>query len=188
MFLTFLAFTAHSKLYSDAHAQTATRCMKTGSPLDNWKFLVGEWEGETKGQYGEKETIRGTATYSLDPSDSFILEKRDAWSADRLVNRSIGLMFFDGAEQKLKRKTFFSYGFVNNEIECSSSGNELNCDITIEPMQKQFQGTRWRSFIRKLSEDKIAVGLEVAKEGEEYRSYGESILVKAKGDFKPTQQ
>jgi hypothetical protein len=87
------------------------------SPLDDWGFLVGEWKGETKDQYGEAETIKGTAVYSLDPSDSFIMEKREAWSGNRLVNKSISLMFFfDGAEQKFKRKTFFSYGFVNNEV------------------------------------------------------------------------
>jgi hypothetical protein len=64
------------------------------SPLDDWGFLVGEWKGETKDQYGEAETIKGTAVYSLDPSDSFIMEKREAWSGNRLVNKSISLMFF----------------------------------------------------------------------------------------------
>jgi len=144
--------------------------------------LVGRWQGETKGQYGEKETIRGTAIYSLDPSDSFIMERRDAWSGNRLVNRSIGLMFFDEKEKKFKRKTFFSYGFVNNEVEYLRNEAELKFDVTIEPLQRQFQDTRWRSFIRKVSEDKIAVGLEVAKEGDEFKSYGESILVRVKGD------
>lgn len=148
------------------------------SPLDNWKFLVGEWKGETKGQYGETEIVKGTAVYSCEPSDSFIMEKREAWSNNKLVNRSIGLMFFDGAEKKLKRKTFFSYGFVNNEVEYFRSENEIRFDIIMEPMTKSFQGTRWRSFIRKISDEKVAVGLEAAKEGEEFKSYGESIMTK----------
>jgi hypothetical protein len=148
------------------------------SPLDSWKFLVGEWKGETKGQYGETEIIKGTAVYSCEPSDSFIMEKREAWTDNQLVNRSISLMFFDGAEQKFKRKSFFSYGFVNNEVEYFRNENEIRFNITIEPMTKSFQGTRWRSFIRKISENKIAVGLEAAKEGEEFKSYGESILTK----------
>jgi len=150
------------------------------SPLDDWRFLVGEWKGETKGQFGEAETIKGTAVYSLDPSDSFIMERREAWSGSRLVNKSIGLMFFDGAEQKFKRKTFFSYEFVNNEVEYLRNEKEIRFDITIEPLSKSFQGTRWRSFIRKISEDKVAVGLEVAKESEEFKSYGETIMVKTK--------
>jgi hypothetical protein len=148
------------------------------TPLDDWKFLVGEWKGETKGQFGETETIKGTAVYSLEPSDSFIMEKREAWSGNRLVNKSIGLMFFDAAEQKFKRKTFFSYGFVNNEVEYLRSKNEIRFNITMEPLSKNFQGTRWRSHIRKISNEKIAVGLEVAKEGEEYQNYGETIMTK----------
>ena len=148
------------------------------SPLGDWKFLVGEWQGESKDQFGESETIKGTAVYSLDPSDSFIMEKREAWSGNRLVNKSISLMFYDGAEKKLKRKNFFSYGFVNNEVEYMRNEKEIRFDITMEPLSKNFQGTRWRSFIKKISEDKIAVGLEVAKKGEDFKSYGETIMVK----------
>jgi hypothetical protein len=48
----------------------------------------------------------------------------------------------------------------------------------MEPLLKSFEGTRWRSFIRKLSDTKMAMGLEVAKEGEEFKKYGESILSK----------
>jgi hypothetical protein len=148
------------------------------SPLDNWKFLVGEWKGESKNQFGEAETIKGTAVYSLDPSDSFIMEKREAWSGNRLVNKSISLMFYDEAEKKLKRKNFFSYGFVNNEVEYQRNEKEVRFDITMEPLAKNFEGTRWRSFIKKISEDRVAVGLEVAKEGEDFKSYGETIMVK----------
>ncbi|HKZ93914.1 MAG TPA: hypothetical protein VJ249_04950 [Candidatus Bathyarchaeia archaeon] len=150
------------------------------SPLDNWKFLVGEWKGETKGQYGETEIIKGTAVYSCEPSDSFIMERREAWSGNKPVNRSIGIMFFDGNEQKFKRKTFFSYGFVNNEVEYLRNENEIRFDITMEPLSKSFQGTRWRSFIKKISADKVAVGLEMAKEGEEFKSYGETTMIKTK--------
>jgi len=148
------------------------------SPLDDWEFLVGEWKGETKDQFGETETIKGTAVYSLDPSDSFIMERREAWSGSSLVNRSISLMFFDIAEQKFKRKTFFSYGFVNNEVEYLRNEKEIRFDITMEPLSKSFQGTRWRSFIKKISEDKVAVGLEVAKEGEDFKNYGETVMTK----------
>lgn len=148
------------------------------SPLDDWKFLAGKWKGETKDQFGETETIKGTAVYSLDPSDSFIMEKREAWNGNRLVNKSISLMFYDEAEKKLKRKSFFSYGFVNNEVEYQRTEKEIRFDITMEPLSKNFQGTRWRSFIKKISEDKIAVGLEVAKEGEDFKSYGETIMAK----------
>jgi hypothetical protein len=150
------------------------------SPLDGWKFLVGEWKGESKSEreFGEKEKIEGTTTFALDPSDRFILSEGETWSAGQLVNKSISIMFYDDTEQKFKRKTFFSYGFVNNEVEYSRSENEIKFDITMEPSQKQFAGTRWRSFIRKISENKVAVGLEVAKEGEPFKTYGEEILAR----------
>jgi hypothetical protein len=45
-------------------------------------------------------------------------------------------------------------------------------------LQKQSAGTRRRSFIRKISDSKIAGGLEVAKEKEPFKRYGEEILVK----------
>jgi len=148
------------------------------SPLDDWKFLVGEWKGETKDQFDEKEVVRETAIYLLEPGERFITGRHEAWSDKGLVNKSISLMFFDGAQKKFKRKTFFSYGFVNNEVEYFRSENEIRFVIVMEPVTKNFQGTRWRSFIRKISDEKIAVGLEAAKEGEEFKSYGESILTK----------
>jgi hypothetical protein len=48
----------------------------------------------------------------------------------------------------------------------------------MEPLPKQFEGTRWRSFIKKLAENKIALGLETAEEGEEFKSYGETVYTK----------
>jgi hypothetical protein len=150
------------------------------SPLDDWKFLVGEWKGETKDQFDEKEVVRETAIYLLEPSERFITGRQEAWSDKGLVNKSISLMFFDGAQKKFKRKTFFSYGFVNNEVEYVRNEKEIRFDVTMEPLSKNFEGTRWRSYIRKISEDKIATGLEEAKEGGEFKSYGETVMVKAK--------
>jgi hypothetical protein len=39
----------------------------------------------------------------------------------------------------------------------------------MEPLPKNFEGTRWRSFMKKISDNKIAMGLEVAKGGEEFK-------------------
>lgn len=65
-------------------------------------------------------------------------------------------------------------------MECARTKNEIKFDITYETLLKQFEGTRWRSFIRKISDTKIATGLEIAKEGEDFKRYGESILEKTK--------
>jgi hypothetical protein len=154
--------------------------MAMSSPLDSWKFLIGEWKGETKAedQFGEKEKIEGTATFALDPSERFIMSQGEARSGDKLLNKSISIMFYDDAEEKLKRKTFFSYGFVNNEVEISRAENEIIFDVTMEPKRKQFAGTQWRSFIRKISNDRIAVGLEVRKRGKSFMPYGEEIFIR----------
>lgn len=152
--------------------------MSSSSLLDEWRFLIGEWKSTAENQFGEEGKIEGVAVFSSEPSDKFIMAKGETRSGSRLVNKSISLFFFDPAEKKFRRKTFFSYGFVNNEVECARDKGEIKFDITMEPLPKNFEGTRWRSFIRKISENKVAMGLEVAKEGEEFKRYGETILTK----------
>jgi hypothetical protein len=153
--------------------------MSANSLLDEWHFLIGTWESKSEGQFGEKGIIEGVTVFSFEPSEMFIMAKGENWCEGRLLNKSISLFFYDNTARKLKRKTFFSYGFVNNEVERSKSKNEIEFDITMEPLPKNFEGTCWRSFIRKISDTQIATGLKVAKEGEEeFKKYGETILVK----------
>lgn len=114
----------------------------------------------------------------MEPSEKFIMGKSEAWNEDRFVNRSIVLFFYDKTKQKFRRKSFFSYGFVNNEVEYARSNDEIRFDVDVEPLPKQFEGIRWRSYMRKISEKKIAMGLEMAREREEFKKYGETVLVK----------
>ena len=156
--------------------------MTSKSPLDDWKFLIGTWKGKTKGdQFGEKGVIEGFAVFSREPSESFITGTGENWCEGRLLNKSISILFYDDGEKKFRRKTFFSYGFVNNEVECERTKDKITFDITTEPLSMQVgPGMRWRSTIRKVSATKIATGLEMAKPGKEFISYGESILEKTK--------
>lgn len=156
--------------------------MTSNSSLDDWKFLVGTWKGKTEGgQFGEKGVIEGVAVFSCEPSESFIMGTGENWCEGRLLNKSVSLLFYDDGEKKFRRKTFFSYGFVNNEVECARTNKEIKFDITTEPLSKQVgPGMLWRSTIRKISDTKIATGLEMARPGQEFRSYGESILEKTK--------
>ena len=85
-------------------------------------------------------------------------------------------MFYDKAAGKFRRETFFSYGFVNHETEASRADAEIRFDVVVEPQPKEFAGLRWRSFLRRLSDEEIATGLEVAKAGEDFRPYGEVRL------------
>ena len=150
------------------------------SPLDDWRFLVGTWKGKTKaGQFGEKGVIEGKAVFACEPSDSFIMGTGENWCEGRLLNKSITILFYDDGEKKFRRKTFFSYGFVNNEVECERTNGTIKFDITTEPLSKQVgPDMLWRSTLRKISDTKIATGLEMAKPGEEFKSYGESFLEK----------
>ena len=152
--------------------------MAQKSPLDQWRFLLGTWKSRAVDEFGEKGVVEGITSFSFEPSESFIFAKGENRCEGRLLNRSVSLFFYDGVEGKFKRKTFFSYGFVNNEVECFRNEKEIRFDITMEPLPKNFEGTRWRSFIRKISENKIALGLEVAKQGEAFKSYGETTLTK----------
>jgi len=158
------------------------RSLTSNSPLDDWKFLIGTWKGKTKaGQFGEKGVIEGRAVFSREPSGSFIMGTGENWCEGRLLNKSISILFYDDGEKKFRRKTFFSYGFVNNEVECSKTKDMIKFDITTEPLSKQVgPGMLWRSTIRRISDTKIATGLEMAKPGQEFKSYGESVLEKTK--------
>jgi hypothetical protein len=152
------------------------------SPLDDWKFLIGTWKGKTKsGQFGEKGMIEGTAVFSYEPSESFIMGTGENRCEGRLLNKSISILFYDDGEKKFRRKTFFSYGFVNNEMECARTKDTIKFDITTEPLSKQVgPGMLWRSTLKRISDKKIATGLEMARPGQEFKSYGESILEKTK--------
>ncbi len=50
----------------------------------------------------------------------------------------------------------------------------------MERLPKRYGGTRFRSFIKKISDTRIVMGMEIAKERNEFKSYGESILEKTR--------
>jgi hypothetical protein len=155
--------------------------MSDSSPLDEWKFLIGTWKGKTEGsQFGQKGTIEGLVTFSCEPSALFIMGQGENRSEGKLLHKSISILFYDNVEKKFRRKTIFSYGFIDNEVECARTANEIKFDVTHEPLQKQYEGTRFRSFMRKISDTKVAMGLEIAKEGKEFKQFGESIIEKVK--------
>jgi len=120
--------------------------------------------------------IDGVVTFSCEPSALFIMGIGENRCEGNLLHKSINILFYDNTEKKFRRKTIFSYGFVDNEVECARTKNEIKFDVTHEPIQKQYEGTRFRSFMRKISDTKVAMGLEIAKEGKEFKQFGESII------------
>lgn len=81
---------------------------------------------------------------------------------------------FDQNFNRFVRKMVFSYGWITNEIG-DWNGDTLNFDVvSVDGEPEFFKGLRWRSFIRKYSDDEIGSGLQMARKGEDFRLYGET--------------
>ncbi len=151
--------------------------MNSEDPLAAWHFLIGKWKGGSSDQFGGEGDIVTTATFSMELG-KYIRGNFDSYRDGKLENASISMMWYDLRNKRFLRKTFFTYGFVNNEIEYERSENELRFEVVSEPVPQAFDGLRWRSYIKKVSDTEIHAGLESAKEGEDFTSYGETILHK----------
>jgi hypothetical protein len=146
------------------------------SPLENWHFLVGEWRGYSKDQFGGEGLTETSTLFTLEMNARYLMSVHEARREGSLENQSVGLMFYDTRNRRFLRKTFFSYGFVNNEVEYESNDSEIRFEITSEPTPEAFERMRWRSYIRKISDNEVRMGLESANEGEDFVSYGETIM------------
>jgi hypothetical protein len=142
---------------------------------------VGTWRGASKDQFGEEGVVETIATYALEPGDHFLTARGSALGEGRVLNRSLSVMFYDPRLSKFRRKTFFSYGFLNDEVEYERMDREIRFDVAVEPNMKPFEGTRWRSFLRKDSDQAIATGLEAAKGGGPFELYGTVVLTREDG-------
>jgi len=107
--------------------------MGTGSPIDAWRFLLGTWRGASQGQFGETGIVESEATFTGDLGDRFLVATGEATCEGRLLNRSLQVLFYDTAAGKFRRKTFFSYGFVNNEVEYARTEDEIRFEVEAEP-------------------------------------------------------
>jgi hypothetical protein len=154
--------------------------MSSDNPLDDWKFLVGEWKGHSKDQFGGEGTIETTTVFTLEMEGKYIMSKNEVRRDGKLEHQSISLMFYDVRNKRFLRKSFFSYGFVNNEVEYESAENEIRFEVVLEPTPQSFDNMKWRSYIRKVSNDEVRDGLESAKEGEDFVSYGEDVMKREK--------
>jgi hypothetical protein len=154
--------------------------MVSGSPLEQWIFLEGEWEGASSqvDEFGEEGIVESSHVFSLELDGRFILGRHESWQGDRPVNKSITLLFYDGEADKFRRKSAFSYGFVNNEVEYYRDDRVIRFNIDIEPVPKMFRGTRWRSFIEKTSGDEVRLGLRVARDGGDFQDFGVTVLTR----------
>ena len=143
-------------------------------PLRRLSFLIGLWRSRSEDQFGEKGVLEGTLECSYEPSEKFIAMIGDSRSDGKLVNRGVAYLMWDQNTKRYVRKSFYSYGWILNEI------GELNRDrlvldvVSIDGEPDYFKGTKWKSFIQKYSENEIGTGLEVSKDNGPFRVYGES--------------
>lgn len=155
--------------------------MTDKKPLDDWIFLIGSWGGGSEDQFGDEGRIDTTAEFTSKLGGEYIMGVIESERDGSLENASIIMMFYDARNKVFRRKTFFSYGFVNNEVEYERSENEIRFEVESEPTPQAFDGMRWRSYIQRVSDMEIRMGLEAAKEGEDFKCYGETILKKEEG-------
>lgn len=143
-------------------------------PLDQLRFLLGNWKGKVEDQFGEKGVIESTFSFAQDQNEQFISGRTESWKEGNLVNSSLSFLIWDPNIAMYARKSVFSYGWVNNEVG-ELDGDRLVFDIlSIDGEPSFFRGVKWRSFIHRYKENETGSGLEVAKEGEPFHLYGET--------------
>jgi len=143
-------------------------------PLKRLEFLIGNWKGRAEGQFGEKGVIESLFECSHEPSEMFIAMIGESRTNGKQLNKSAAYLAWDPNISKYVRKSMFSYGWINNEVG-DFNGTRLTFDVVgMDGEPDYFKGLKCRSFVHKYSENEIGTGLEVSKNGEPFRLYGES--------------
>ena len=168
----------HSADIEGSESKIGYFIMSSEDPLDNWRFLIGTWKGSSKEMYDEESEIISFETFTEELSGRFIMGQSEATKEGEPVNTSISLMYYDVRDKRFLRHTAFSYGFVNHETAYKSTNSELRFEIEMVPVPKAFIGTRWRSFIVKMSDTEVKMGLESAKDNGAFETYGETVYTK----------
>ena len=151
------------------------------APLDKLRFMLGEWKGHAEGQFGEKGIIDSKFEVTQDPSERFITSHGESRHNGELVLRAINILLYDINIHKYVRKSAYSYGWILNAVGDWTTPDRLVFDVvSTDGEPEAFKGTRWRSFIQKYSENELGTGLEFAKKGEPFKSYGENIAKRVK--------
>jgi hypothetical protein len=150
--------------------------------LDDWKFLEGTWKARSaeENTFGEEGYVEGEHVFKVDLGGKFVTGRERSYQGEREIHTALSVLFYDEEESLLRRKTFFSYGFVNNEVEIERDGSMVRFEIVMEPVPEFFKGTKWRSYLRKVSDDTVLDGLESYKDGINYSLFGETILKRVK--------
>lgn len=154
--------------------------MTSKNPLEDWHFLIGEWKGGSKDEFDEKGTIETSEIYTLELNGVYIMGRHEAVNDGKLIHKALSMLYYDKRNKRMLRKTFYSYGFTNNEVELERTDDMIKFEVVQEPAPQAFDGMRWRSYIKKISDTEKSEGLEVAKGEEDFTSYGDDVSKKVK--------
>src|SRR5215469_8411482 len=97
-------------------------------PLKRLEFLIGHWKSRAEDQFGEKGVIESSFECSHEPSDKFIATIGESRSNGKLVNKGSSFLIWDSNVGKYVRKSFYSYGWVLNEVGIMN-GDRLIFDV-----------------------------------------------------------
>ncbi len=125
-------------------------------------------------QFGERGVIESIFRFTQDPSDHFIASRGESRKEGKLVNTGLTYLMHDTNIGKYVRKSIFSYGWILSEVGEWNNDRLVFDIVSIDGEPDYFKGLKWRSFIHKYSENEIGSGLEVSKNGEPFRLYGET--------------
>ncbi len=150
--------------------------------LDEWRFLEGKWKARSveEDAFGEEGIVEGDHEFKVELGDKFIVQRERSYQGEKTIHTMLGVMFYDEEAKLLRRKSFFSYGFVNNEVEIERGEGFVWFVISMEPVPEFFKGKHWRSYLKKVSEDEVIEALESSKDGVEFILFGETRMVRVK--------
>lgn len=142
-------------------------------------YLIGEWHGRGEGfDTGKDDDIANALTFAYGPSPSMITGHFSAKRSGRMENSGTMTILYDSSIGRFVRKQIYSYGFIMNEIG-EMKGDRLTFDcVSIDAEPDYWKGLRIRSFLQRHSDNDFSTGLETAKEGEDFRLYGQNRFQK----------
>lgn len=149
--------------------------------MKSLSFLVGKWTGRGEGFDTEKGTeIVNTLEFAYDPSPSIMTGRFEAVRSGKPENNGIMILLYDSNLQKYVRKQVYSYGFLMNEVGVANGEGFLFDTVSIDAEPDYWKGLKIRSFLHKHSDNEISLGLQTAKQGGEFRTYGQNRFHKKK--------
>jgi len=144
------------------------------SGLDRLDFLVGKWRGASTDQFGEKGVIVSSLECVRDLDGRFLRLLGESTKDGALLNSAVTFITYSSREQRYISKRMWSYGFIENGEGTWEDDQTLMFRIRFDNPPPDFSGTLWKSFIRRYGPDEIGHGLYTAKEGDQYKLYGET--------------